>query len=234
MDNLARPDATQDFGLSFVRFTASEGSSNVVAPLQKFLGDSHDAPAFRASVKNIRPTLIADIAHFLCITHGRHPGVVDHAATKIIDDVARDWLVEAVNGFAAERSFLNQLNVAAGPITRQAGQEKITAVLEQLSKSFQMLATSDRKGTAAGAAIAFVLDWHTTRPLIDIAALSLGLVPVKNTLPDALSSQQMATALATDTAKSRAIMFGGQQILSQQRGLWQLITARHVEMSNQY
>ncbi len=234
MDNLARPDAQQDFGLSLVRFVAAEGSDKIVAPLRKFLDDSHDAPALRASVKNIRPALIADIAHFLCISHGRYPGIVDHSATKIVDDVAREWLVDAINGFASERAFLNQLTVTAGPIARQTGQEKITALIEHQSKSFQMLATSDRKGTAAGAAIAFILDWQCTRPLLDIAALSLGLAPSKCILPDGYSSQQLAHTLASDSSKSRAMMFGAQQLLSQQRGLWQLIAARHTEMSNRY
>jgi hypothetical protein len=234
MDSLARPDALHDFDVSLMRFVAAEGSIGIVAPLQKFLEDSHDAPSLRASVKNIRPALIADISHFLCISHGRHPGVVDHAASKIIDDIARDWLVEAINGFVVERAFLNQLTVAAGPITRQNGQEKITAILEQQSKSFQMLATSDRKGTAAGAAIAFVIDWQSTRPLLDIVAISLGIEPAKSILPPASSTQELAGQLAFDTGKSRAMMFGAQQLLSQQRGLWQLIAARHAEISNQY
>ena len=234
MDNLARPDAQQDFGPSLVQFVAAEGSGKIIAPLQKFLEDSHDAPSLRASVKHIRPALIADIAHFLCISHGRHPGIIDHAATKIVDDVAREWLVEAINGFALERAFLNQLTVTAGPIARQTGQEKITALLEHQSKSFQMLATSDRKGTAAGAAIAFIIDWRCTRPLLDIAALSLGIEPSKCTLPENTLAQKLAHILASDTAKSRAMMFGAQQLLGQQRGLWQLIAARHNEISSQH
>ncbi len=234
MDNLARPDVQQDFGKSLIRYVAEKGSGNVAAPLRKFLDDSHDTPALRASVKNIRPALIADIAHFLCISHGRHPGIIDHAATKIADDPAREWLIHAISGFAAERAFLNQLTVAAGPIARQKGQEKITALIGHQAKSFQMLATSDRKGTAAGAAIAFVLDWQNTRPLIDITALSLGLEPTKISLPEHPSSEIVANALASDTSKSRAMMFGAEQLLGQQRGLWQLIAARHTETVSQY
>ncbi len=233
MDNLARPNTPQDIGGSLLRLVQTDGSARIVSPLHKFLNASHDAPALRTSVRNIRPALIADIAHFLCISHGRHPGVIDHAATKIIDDAAREWIVKAIDSFSVERSFLNKLTVAAGPIARQIGQEKITALIGNQAKSFQMLATSDRKGTAAGAAIAFVLDWQITRPLLDIAALSLGMEPPKCVLPEDETAKALADTLALDGSKSRAMMFGAEQLLAQQRGLWQLIAARHAEMSNQ-
>ena len=116
MDNLARPELDADFGAGFVRNILSDGSAAVIAPLLVFLGDRGDRPDLRAAVKNARGALIADIAHFINISHGRHPGIVDHAAGKIVDDHARQWLVDATNGFATERRFLNALTVAAGPI----------------------------------------------------------------------------------------------------------------------
>ncbi len=232
MDNLARPEGMAEFGNSFVRFVAHEGSSNVVLPMLKYLADSRESPDLRKSVKNIRPALVADIAHFMCIAHGRLPGVIDHAATKIIDDEARDWFVKAINAFALERSFLNKLTVAAGPITRQLGQDKVTALVTSQVKNFRMIATSDRKGCAAGAAIGFILDWQATRPLLEACALNLGLSPNLDSLPAQIENQVLAEKMATNDAASRAMMFGAQQLLGQQRGLWQLISARHTEMVN--
>src|ERR1700740_329291 len=55
---------------------------------------------------------LADAAHYLCMLHGRYPGVIDHAATRVADNAARDWLIAAAAGFAAERSFLTQVSVA--------------------------------------------------------------------------------------------------------------------------
>ncbi len=230
MHNLARPDSEKEFGESLLRFVSTQGSAAVIAPLQKFLTDSQELRDLRLPIKAIRPALVADIAHFLCISHGRHPGIVDHAATKIIDETARAWLVQSINAFAGERTFLNKLTVAAGPITRQFGQETITAVLSNQAKSFEMLATSDRQGCAAGAAIAFVIDWQTTRPLLNQAALALGMEPTALDLPDSDQCLKLVESLGETTAKRRAMTFGAEQLLGQQRGLWRLIASRHAEM----
>ena len=224
-----RPEQHVDFGSAFVRNILADGSAKVIAPLLSFLGDRGDRPDLRAVVKNARGALIADIAHFINISHGRHPGIVDHAANKIVDDVARDWLVRATDGFAAERRFLNALTVAAGPIRRHVGQDKITALISGQTKNFEMLATSDRKGCPAGAALAFVVDWQQTRPLLDRIALHIGMEPPTIALPSAEQCAGVADQLARDGAYSRAMAFGSQQMLGQQRGLWQLIAARHVE-----
>jgi hypothetical protein len=232
VENLARPVATHDFGNTLRSFIGAEGSATIIAPLQKFLEDSHDTPSLRASIKNTRPALIADIAHFMCISHGRLPGVIDYAATKILDNDARTWLVEAIEGFASERAFLNKLTVAAGPITRQIGQEKITALIAQQTKNFQLLASSDRNGTPAGAAIAFILDWQCTRQLLEVSAISLGMQPPKLSLPNAESCIALADIIANTDGKQRAMNFGAQQLLGQQRGLWQLISARYTELSH--
>jgi hypothetical protein len=230
MDNLVRAKQTTDFGSAFVRFVSHEGSSVIVMPMLKYLDDSRESAGLRASVRTIRPALIADIAHFMCIAHGRLPGVIDYAATKIVDDAARDWFMQAINAFASERAFLNKLTVAAGPITRQVGQNKLTALVAKQVKIFEMIATSDRKGCAGGAAIAFALDWQATRPLIEAAALSLGIEPKETGLPKSDLCQILASELAVTDAAGRAMMFGAEQLLGQQRGLWRLISARHIEM----
>lgn len=235
MENFARhgsqPVATMsDFGARLLRTIDDDGSLQVTRPIFKFLSDSRDSPDLRSAVIRLRPALIADIAHFQCISHGRHPGVIDHAASKIVDDTAREWLLQATGSFAAERHYLNQLTVAAGPIARQSGQEKITAILTSQSKSFEMLATSDRQGCAAGAAISFAIDWQKTRPLLDQCAVTLGIEPTAISLPPAAQTIALADLLASTSSVQRAMMFGAQQLLAQQRGLWQLIAARHTEM----
>lgn len=229
MDNLARGELDVDFGTAFVRNILTDGSAPVIAPLITFLGDRGDRPDLRAVMKNARGALIADIAHFINISHGRHPGIVDHAAHKIADDAARQWLVEVIDGFAMERRFLNALTVAAGPIRRHVGQDKITALIGGQSKNFEMLATSDRKGCPAGAALAFVADWHQTRPLLERIALHIGMEPPALVLPSVEQCALLAGQLAHNDAYSRAMGFGAQQMLGQQRGLWQLIVARHSE-----
>jgi hypothetical protein len=230
MDNLARPDGVADFGDSLLRFIGQEGSYGVVEPMHKYLDNNQELPELRMAIKNIRPALIADIAHFMCIAHGRLPGVVDHAATKIVDDAAREWFVQATNAFASERAFLNRLTVAAGPITRQLGQDKITALVTNQVKNFQMIATSDRAGCAAGAAIAFVVDWNRTRMLLNASAINLGLEPGQCGLPDDGLCKALAKQLGHNDAKSRAMIFGADQLLGQQRGLWKIIAARHTAM----
>jgi hypothetical protein len=230
MDNLARPDLTSDFGTAFLGYVRENSSVPITAPLSKFLQSSQNPSGLRSAAQEARPALIADIAHFMCVSHGLHPGVVDHAATKILDDSARRWLVDAINAFAAERNFLNNLTVAAGPLRSRSGQEKVSALLSTQSKNFQMLATSDRRGCAAGAAIAFILDWVETRPLLVQVAYNLGIDAMRIDFPSESECQQLAGILGADTAASRAMMFGAEQLLGQQRGLWRVIAARHSAM----
>jgi hypothetical protein len=219
------------FGESFAALVAADGSGSVSAPLAAFLDRSMSAPDLRKSVKNSLPALLADIAHFLNISHGRFPGVIDHAANKIVDLEARDWLTEATSAFAAERAFLNRLTVAAGPIRRHVDQDKVESLLATQHRSFEMLATSDRRGCPAGAAMAFSLDWQASRGLLDRAAMMLSIEAQACALPSFGSTVALADALAGNPAAERAMAFGSEQLLAQQKGLWQLIAARHQVMT---
>jgi hypothetical protein len=220
------------FGEGFASLAAENGSVPVSGPLAAFLDRCMAAPDLRKSVKDSLPALLADVAHFLNISHGRFPGVVDHAAGKIVDSEAREWLTMATATFAAERAFLNRLTVAAGPIRRHLDQDKIEALLATQQRSFEMLATSDRKGCPAGAAMAFVLDWHATRPMLDRAAMMLGVEAQKCALPSVSMTVALADALSGSSAVERAMAFGSQQLLAQQKGLWHLIAARHQKMTD--
>jgi len=230
MANLARPTLATDLGDIFVRNILSDGSRAVTAPLAGFVENGGDRPDLRPHAQTARAALLADIAHFMHISHGRHPGIIDHAAQKISDDAAQSWLVAAIEGFAREQSFLNTLTVTAGPIRRLLGQDKVNTLIESQAKNFQMLATSDRKGCPAGAAIAFIVDWHQTRPLLDLVAHAMGLARPSATLPSVSECAALAGKLDDGGNYRRAMAFGAYQTLEQMRGLWRLIAARHTEM----
>ncbi len=229
MDNLARPDTYGNFGSLFVDAVLTDGSVGVTAPLAQFITDGSTRPDLRSPYKYARGALVADVAHFINISHGRHPGVIDHAAHKIVDDAARKWLIRTIDAFAVERAFLNALTVAAGPERRHNGENKVAALILGQAKNFEMLATSDRKGCPAGAAIAFVIDWQRSRLLLSAVALHVGLDVPPCTLPDIGECCDLAGKLGVTESYRRAMRFGAEQILAQQRGLWQLIAARHTE-----
>ncbi|WP_373491467.1 hypothetical protein [Parasphingorhabdus sp.] len=168
----------------------------------------------------------ADIAHFLCVLHGRHPGVVDHAATKTVDDAAREWLVQATDGFAAERAFLTKLTVAAGPISGVSVDDQSNAAVLGQRKALEMLSQSDRSGCAIGAAIGLAADWHHVRKILERIALRVGVEARASVLPNIEQSAALHSRLATTPMMERALNFGAEQLLNQHRGLWQLLEAR--------
>ncbi|GAB5489410.1 MAG: hypothetical protein Pars2KO_29800 [Parasphingorhabdus sp.] len=169
---------------------------------------------------------VADIAHFFCALHGRHPGVVDHASTKTTEEAARDWFVTAMDGFASERGFLTKLTVSAGPISGVSANDQSNATLEGQRKALDMLSQSDRNGCALGASFALVLDWHSIRTVLEQIALKLDVEPRQWPLPSVEVTELLNTRLCQTPTMKRAINFGVDQILSQHRGLWQLLEAR--------
>ena len=169
---------------------------------------------------------LADLAHFLCVLHGRHPGVVDLAATRSAHDAARNWLIKAVDGFAVERGVLTKLTVAAGPLPSTPGQGESETAVNGQRHALDMLARSDRDGCALGAAIALVLDWAAVRVVLDHAAKRWSVDIPGSTLPDADETYAVISGVSTSPAVERAMIFGTQQILNQHRGLWDLLEAR--------
>lgn len=169
---------------------------------------------------------LADAAHYLCLLHGRHPGVIDYAATRSADNAARGWLIQAADAFARERAYLAQVTVAVGPAPSTAGQSDCETVVSQQRHALDMLAQSDRRGCAMGAAIALVLDWRAVRHMLDIAAIRVGLEPHGCGLPDRAATLDVARAIGGDDAIDRAIQFGARQLLNQHRGLWDVLQAR--------
>ena len=169
---------------------------------------------------------LADAVHFLCLLHGRHPGVIDSAARKAVDPVSRDWMDEAAQAFAEERAFLSKITAAVGPVPSTQGQDQCEAAVAAQRKALDMLAESDRHGCAVGAAIALTLDWRTIRVLLDINAHRLDMDTPRCRLPDLPCTARLADAVATSAAAERAMLFGAQQLITQHSGLWDLLDAR--------
>ncbi|QJB68177.1 DUF6975 family protein [Parasphingorhabdus halotolerans] len=179
-----------------------------------------------SGVESLSGPETADIAHFLCVLHGRHPGVVDHAATKTADEAARTWLVEAIEGFTAERAFLTKLTVVAGPISGVGVDDQSNAAVMAQRKALDMLSQSDRNGCAIGASFALVLDWFAIRGILEKMAIRLGFESRAAILPSPEATESLNTILSGNKPIERAINFGADQVLTQHRGLWQLMEAR--------
>ncbi len=212
--------------------------SRVLEALVAADGTEAHAYANRAGASVARDSLLslgdlADSAYYLCLLHGRHPGVIDHAATRSADNAARAWLIEAADSFATERAYLTQVTVAAGPAPSTAGQADCETTVGQQRHALDMLAQSDRRGCAMGAAMALVLDWRAVRHILDMAAIRAGLEPHRCTLPDRTATLEVARAIGGDDVVDRAIQFGARQLLNQHRGLWDLLAARADVRSRQ-
>jgi hypothetical protein len=207
----------------------NNGISDILAALSVVDGtEGHSYPAApHPSTLSRSLANLADAIHYLCMLHGRHPGVIDHAAGRVADNAARNWLVQASDGFGAERGFLTKISVAVGPLPSTSGQSVSEAAVIQQRHALEMLAQSDRRGCAMGAAIALVLDWTSIRQVLDMAALRVGIEPKPSLLPDIQTTLAVAEALTgEDDAIARAVQFGARQMLHQHRGLWDLLQAR--------
>lgn len=190
---------------------------------------SYAHPYFAGSALSDGPEALrnlADAIHFLSALHGRHPGVVDHAAGRTADPEARLWLFAAGEAVAAERRFLTRLGVAAGPAPSTPGGSASEAAVSGQRSALSTLAQSDRRGCALGTAFAFALDWTSIRPVLDHAASRLGLDIPPCQLGSVREIEEAANRAGTDSSVERAMLFGAQQLALQHRGLWDLLEAR--------
>lgn len=168
---------------------------------------------------------LADAVHLISHLHGGHPGVIDIARAKPAEAGVQQWLDTAADSFAAERLYLTQVVVAAGPMPSTPGQAATEAAVTGQRHAIEMLARSDRTGCALGAAIALVLDWRAARAVIDAAAQRFSVVLTPPALPSARQTLAIVEAIESP-AVERALLFGAQQLLVQHRGLWDLLEAR--------
>ncbi len=184
-------------------------------------------PYFRRLAENGEPLRdLADAAHYLCLLHGRHPGVIDHALAHARLPIEQGWIEAAAEAFAAERAYLVRLVAAAGPLPSTPGQAETEAAAAGQRHALDMLAQSDRAGCATGAALALSVDWAAIRALLDVAAHRLGLTPPPSALPLPGETGSVIDALAREMSVERAMLFGAQQMFAQHRGLFDLLEAR--------
>ncbi|MBO9712740.1 hypothetical protein [Sphingomonas sp.] len=169
---------------------------------------------------------LADAAHYLCLLHGRHPGVVDFALDHAHLPGEHGWLETAAEAFVTERAYLVRLVAAAGPLPSTPGQAEAEAAAAAQRHALDMLAQSDRSGCASGAAFALALDWLAIRPVLDSAAERLGLTPPPCGLPLSEETVTVVDALAREPSVERAMLFGAQQLFAQHRALFDLLEVR--------
>ena len=182
---------------------------------------SHSLLAGKDAARNL-----SDAVHFLCMLHGRHPGVVDHAGDRCTDPAGSSWFEAATEAFAAERAFLTRLAVAAGPIPSTPGSADCEAAVLAQRHAIEMLARSERNGCALGAAMSLVIDWASVRAVLNVAARRFGVPVAMPRLADPAAVAEAAEAVAATAAVERAMLFGAEQIVLQHFGLWDLLEAR--------
>jgi len=176
----------------------------------------------------------ADFVHLVTLLHGQIPGLIDHAAARTVEVAARGWLLQSIEAFGGERQYLGRLNVAVGPLPSTSGHNETTTLISQQRHAMEMLAQSDRRGCALGAAVALVLEWEAIRIILDAGATRLGIEPPTCGLPSRHETLALLDELPEPDRLSRAIQFGASQLLSQHRGMWDLLQARAAIRSGQH
>jgi hypothetical protein len=169
---------------------------------------------------------LADAVHLLCGLHGNQPSLVELAQRHSSDGPAREWLARAAEAFERERLFLVRLTSAVGPLPSTPGAAETEATMNAQRNALEILSTSERKGCALGAAAALIGDWWPIRRLLDRAASRAGLDSPAPALPDEASIVAVIEAASDTPASERALGFGGEQLLLQHRGLFDLLEAR--------
>lgn len=172
------------------------------------------------------PRDLADAAHLVCSLHGRHPGVLDHAAQHRGVAAATGWLESAATAFADERARIVALAVAAGPLPSTPGQAESEATVTAQRHALDMLASSARNGCSLGASLALVLDWNALNGALAAAGKRFGQDMPMPEFPSDADVETLVSTLSGNPGVERAVMFGAQQLLAQHRGLFDLLAAR--------
>ncbi len=205
------------------------GSSNAWDALVR-LGDADGSgahPHLRRLVIDapVQRTL-ADAIHALCAIHGDHPGMIADVLAQAAQPAASAWLAAAAAAFAEERAYLARLTAAVGPLPSTPGQAITETALVGERHALDMLARSERRGCATGAAAALVYDWTAIRRVLDVAAARVSVDVPATAFPPEAETAATIVALGTAPGCERAILFGAQQLFAQHRGLWALLEAR--------
>lgn len=171
---------------------------------------------------------LADAIHFLCTLHARYPSVIEMAQERNPDPFAAQWFTAASRAFTAERNLLAKLVVNVGPLPPTPGAGTSDAMALGQQRAITLLAQSERRGCALGAALALALDWFHIRHVLDAAAMHFGIVPPPNRFTDENAIADVAHAAADNPAVERALLFGAEQIVLQHHGLWGVLEARQM------
>ena len=169
---------------------------------------------------------LSDAVHLLCSLHGRYPGLIEIALHRCPKGETYDWLSRASDAFERERLYLVRLTSAVGPLPSTPGAAETEASLQAARHALETLATSERNGCALGAATALIGDWWPVRRLLDRAAARVGADSPPPSLPDESFVIDVIEQAAQSPAASRALAFGGEQLLLQHRALFDLLEAR--------
>lgn len=169
---------------------------------------------------------LADAVHLFCSLYGRHPGLIELALHNCPAGPVRDWLRDASDAYERERLYLVRLTAAVGPLPSTPGAAETETALVAQRHAIETLAKSERRGCALGAATALMSDWPAIRAVLDRAADRTGMQKPSMLLPDADSIIRVVSAGTDGMAGERALAFGGEQLLLQNRGLLDLLEAR--------
>jgi hypothetical protein len=175
---------------------------------------------------------LSDAVHLLCSLHGRYPGLVELALQHCLSGPAQSWLSRASEAFERERLYVVRLTAAVGPLPSTPGAAETESTLAAARHALETLAHSERNGCSLGAATALVGDWWPIRRLLDRAAARVGLQAPAPSLPDEASIVEVIGLSADNPASERALAFGGEQLLLQHRGLFDLLEARAAARSD--
>ena len=169
---------------------------------------------------------LADCVHLYCSLYGRYPGLIEIALNNCPAGPVRDWLREASDAYERERLFLVRLTAAVGPLPSTPGAAETEATLVSQRHAIETLAKSERRGCALGAATALMADWPSVRAVLERAADRIGMEKPALLLPDSDSIVSVIGQGTDGLASERALGFGGEQLLLQNRGLFDLLEAR--------
>jgi hypothetical protein len=215
MSFVALQTAPADFGEMLVALAASEGSAS--HPYTH----SYELNADPLATRNL-----ADVLHLLSMLHGPQPNLIELGGERNVLPEAADWYREAAAGFAAERHYLTQLIVAAGPAPSTPGEADTAAAILDQRRAMETIVCSERFGCGMGAIAALILDWQAIRAVLDTAATRIGIRVPASQLPNEAATAHILGNLPVQPRLDRTVSFGARQLLLQHRGLWDLLEAR--------
>jgi len=215
MSYIALQTTPADFGEMLVALAAAEGSAS--HPYTH----SYELNADPLATRNL-----ADVLHLLSMLHGPQPGLIELAADRNVVPEATGWFRQASAAFAAERHYLTQLIVAAGPAPSTPGESDTAATILDQRRAMETIVCSDRFGCGIGAIVALILDWQAIRSVLDTAANRIGIGTPTNQFPDDQTTSRLLAGLPVQARLDRTLSFGARQLLLQHRGVWDLLEAR--------